>query len=360
MRILITGGAGFVGSRLALSFREQLESEIVVLDNLRRRGSESNLVSLRKRGVAFYHGDIRQREDLADLPGNFDLLIEASAETSVHAGQQGSPSYVIGANLLGSLNCLDFARQRVGAFLFLSTSRVYSISSLRAIRLRESKTRFDIAAVQSLPGVSPAGITEEFPTHDARSFYGATKLASELLTQEYSMSYGLRTLINRCGVIAGPGQFGRTDQGVFTCWVAYHHFGVPLQYTGFGGSGKQVRDLLHPSDLAELIRMQVDQSGPWEAEIFNVGGGQANSTSLLEMTALCREVVGSGVQISATTESPTYDVPLYVSDCTKARERFGWEPRRDVRTIVIETAKWIRENENTLKPFLCDADSQEK
>src|SRR5512136_1292110 len=125
MRILITGGAGFIGSRLALFFQGELKSKVHVLDNLRRRGSEINLISLKERGIHFTHGDIRQREDLMDLPGNFDLLIEASAEPSVLAGQDGSPSYVIGTNLLGTVNCLEFARHRTGAFLFLSTSRVY-------------------------------------------------------------------------------------------------------------------------------------------------------------------------------------------------------------------------------------------
>ncbi len=349
MRILITGGAGFVGSQLAFFCQEEIRGEVYVMDNLRRRGSETNVNSFRQRGIHFTHGDIRQREDLTDLPGNFDLVIEASAEPSVRAGEEGSPSYVIGTNLLGTLNCLEFGRRRAGSFLFLSTSRVYSISSLRKINLHETQDRFEIAPAQSLPGVTPEGINEAFPTQEPRSFYGATKLASELLIQEYAESYDLPALINRCGVVAGPGQFGKVDQGVFTLWVIHHHFGIPLQFTGFCGTGKQVRDLLHPLDLAELIRKQIDRPHLWRGNYFNVGGGPPISASLVEMTRLCREVVGREVRLSRTVGTHPSDIPLYLSDCTRVRECFGWQPIRDVRTIVTETAAWIRANESALK-----------
>src|SRR5687768_98112 len=164
MRILITGGAGFVGSNLALAYRERYpDAEIVALDNLRRRGSELNLAILKSHNIAFQHGDIRSPADLFDLPGNFDVMIEASAEPSVLAGLDGSPAYVLQSNLVGTLNCLEFVRNRVGSLVFLSTSRVYSIGPLRAIRLVESASRFVIDNTQELPGVSVHGISERFP-----------------------------------------------------------------------------------------------------------------------------------------------------------------------------------------------------
>jgi len=293
-------------------------------------------------------------DDLAALAHNFDLMIEASAEPSVSAGQTGSPAYVIAANLVGTANCLEFARKKAGRFLFLSSSRVYSIASLRGIRLNETPERFEIAPDQSaagLTGVSPKGIREDFPTARARSFYGTTKLASEMLIQEYAESYGLEALINRCGVIAGPGQFGKTDQGVFTMWIACHYFGIPLKYTGFGGTGKQVRDLLHPDDLVELVKKQIHNDGRWQCEIFNVGGGHERSVSMREMTGVCREIVGREVAVGKVEETMTWDVPVYWTDSGKVSATYEWSPRKGIKDIVSETAAWIQNNERLLKPL---------
>jgi CDP-paratose 2-epimerase len=351
VRILISGGAGFIGSTIARSFQEKSCNQVVVLDNLRRRGSELNLLSFKKMGVEFHHGDVREPDDLLDVPGNFDLMIEASAEPSVQAGQQGSPAYVIGTNLQGTINCLEYARKKAGLFAYLSTSRVYSISSLRAIQLDETPQRFEVAAQQILPGISERGIDESFPTNKPRSLYGATKLASELLIQEYVDSYGIKAIVNRCGVIAGPGQFGKTDQGVISLWVANHCFGLPLNYKGFGGKGKQVRDVLHPLDLVALLSKQIEKPGYWDGEQFNIGGGRLISVSLLELTDLCREIVGSSVAIGSTENTERVDVPLYLTDYSKAQRCFDWRPQRDIETIVSEIAGWVRSNEDALRPI---------
>jgi len=352
VRILITGGAGFVGSSLALAWRErEPAARIVVLDNLRRRGSELNLPRLAAHGIEFRHGDIRVADDLHDLDGSFDVMIEASAEPSVLAGLDGSPAYVLQANLAGTLNCLELARRRVGAMVFLSTSRVYSIKPLRELRLREESTRFELDEAQTHGGVSSDGIDESFTTRLPRSLYGATKLASELIIQEYVETFGLRAVIDRCGVIAGPGQFGKVDQGVFTLWVAAHHFGRALRYTGFGGTGKQVRDLLHPLDLFELVRRQVDRIESVAGEIYNVGGGREVSTSLLELTSACREATGREVEVAAEATTSTVDIPLYLSDARRARAEFDWRPERSVDTIVEEIAHWLRASEEELRPL---------
>ena len=352
MRVLITGGAGFVGTSLALAFkRASPQANVLCFDNLRRRGSELNIGILRHHGISFEHGDIRSRSDLECLEGSFDWLIDASAEPSVSAGVGGSPAYVIETNLGGTANCLEFCRGRVGNMIFLSTSRVYSIAPLHKIQLREGESRFEIEEQQAVAGISRRGITEDFPTHLPRSFYGASKLASELLIQEYAAHAGVGAIINRCGTIAGPGQFGKVDQGVFSLWVAHHYFRKPLSYMGYGGSGKQVRDLLHPQDLYELLRRQMDAIGQISGSTFNAGGGLNGSASLLEYTALCREATGNAVEPTPQPETASVDIPLYISDNNRVGQAVGWKPRKGVNEIVADIADWIKQNEEALKPI---------
>ncbi len=352
MKILITGGAGFVGSNLAKEFKGSFpRAQVVAFDNLHRRGSEINLVEFKRLGISFVHGDIRVPSDLEDLEGSYDLFIEASAEPSVHAGVGASPRYVIETNLVGTLNCLEFARKKAAQTIFLSTSRVYSIPALRAIPLRETKDRFEMKPAKSAKGYGARGIAENFPTEGFRSIYGSTKLASELILQEYVETYRMKAIINRCGVIAGPGQFGKVDQGVFALWVANHYFGKPLSYTGFRGRGKQVRDLLHPRDLYRLIRKQMEKMDPHSGQVFNVGGGRPVSVSLKEMTALCRKVTGRQMEVKSDSRTAGVDIPLYLSDFSKARKAFGWSPEKTVENIISDIYNWIHSQESQLKPL---------
>ncbi len=260
MRVLVTGGAGFIGASAAVGLAgRHPDWRLLAVDNLRRRGSELNLARLRAAGVEFQHADVRELDDLLAL-GEIDALLECSAEPSALAGVDGSADYVVKSNLLGAYHCLELARRHRAYVLFLSTSRVYPVDRLRGLALAETDTRYELAETQSTPGVSVAGITEEFPLGGARTLYGSTKLAAEMLIEEYRAAYGLAAVVDRCGVVAGPWQMGKVDQGVFTHWLLAHHFRRPLQYIGFGGTGKQVRDLLHVEDLIELLDEQLSGS----------------------------------------------------------------------------------------------------
>jgi CDP-paratose 2-epimerase len=350
-RILITGGAGFVGSNLAIALAADGEHEILALDNLHRRGSELNLPRLEAAGVEFVRGDVREPSDLERLP-KLDAIVECSAEPSVMSGASGDTSYILHTNLTGAYNCLELARRDDAAMVFLSTSRVYPVAALSSLRLEELDTRFAIAAEQELEGVSPAGIAESFPIRGARTLYGTTKLAAELLIDEYRESFGLRAVVDRCGVIAGPWQMGKVDQGVFTHWMLSHHFGQPLKYIGYGGSGKQVRDLIHIDDLIDLAREQLAATDHWDGVVANVGGGADCSLSLLETTHICRELTGNEVPIEPVAETRAGDVPIYLSDCGALYGHTEWRPKRGAEQILRDIHEWIAANEGQLPEAL--------
>ena len=351
--ILITGGAGFVGSNLAVMLKDRFPAaRVTALDNLRRRGSELNLPRFREAGVQFAHADIRNPEDLVPPADPYDLLIECSAEPSVLAGHGSDPRYVINTNLAGTVNCLELARACKADVVFLSTSRVYPIGPLCRLNLRETDTRFELLPDQPVRGVGPDGVTEDFPLTGHRSLYGATKLASELLIEEYRYTYGLRAVVNRCGVLAGPWQMGKVDQGVFTLWVLAHHFGRPLKYVGFGGTGKQVRDLLHVADLFDLLVLQFGRFPEFDGSVFNVGGGRPISLSLRETTDLCARVVGRRLDVAAEPQTRFADLPVYLTDTAAVRAATGWVPRRGPAEILTDIHAWVVANEKSLRGAL--------
>nr|MBP6661168.1 NAD-dependent epimerase/dehydratase family protein [Chitinophagales bacterium] len=347
-----TGGAGFVGSSMALQLKAKYPTyEIYVLDNLKRRGSELNIPRLKAANIHFVHGDIRNKEDFDGLP-KIDLILEASAEPSVLAGIDSTPDYLINTNLSGTINCLNFATKNKSDFIFLSTSRIYPIETIESINFTEATTRFEIAEQQTIKGFSKNGISEDFPLDNYRSLYGTTKLASELFIQEYKQFFGLKTVINRCGVLTGPWQMGKIDQGVVVLWIAKHFWNQPLSYIGYGGTGKQVRDMLHTDDLFRLIDWQMHHLDEINGEIFNVGGGTAISLSLNEMTTLCEEITGNKIPIKQVPENRTADIRVYITDNSKVTAKTGWKPQISPKQIFSEIYEWIKENEQQLASIL--------
>jgi len=350
--ILVTGGAGFVGSALALRLKAARGgARVVAFDNLHRRGSELSLPRLAAGGVEFVHGDVRNPGDLAAV-GAISLLVDCAAEPSVLAGLQGGADYVVQSNLLGTFHALELAARHGAAVLFLSTSRVYPIAPLCALALRRTESRFELEPRQALAGASEHGIAESFPLAGARSLYGATKLASELLVEEYRAAHGLRAIVNRCGVLAGPWQMGKVDQGFVVLWVARHLFGGRLDYIGHGGRGQQVRDVLHVDDLCDLVELQLARLDQLDGSVFNVGGGRAVSVSLAELSALCVERTGQRIAIGSVAADRPQDVPLYLSDCRALTAATGWTPQRSVGQLVDDVARWIEAQREALRAIL--------
>lgn len=349
--ILITGGAGFVGASLALHLKlKEAGDRVIAFDNLKRRGSELNLGRLKAVGVEFVHGDVRQASDMDALPG-FDVLLECSAEPSVLAGYGGDTRYVVDTNLLGTVNCLEAAARNKAALVFLSTSRVYPIGPINAL-CAEGDEGFFIAPDRTVAGACSQGISEAFPLQGVRSLYGATKLASELLIAEYAAMYGLPAVINRCGVIAGPWQMGKTDQGFALLWIARHHWGLPLSYIGFGGRGSQVRDMLHVDDLCDLVSLQLKRMDQVRGMTFNVGGGPSNSLSLRGYTELAAATTGRKINVGSDPQDRPGDLKLYMTDNSLITATTGWAPKRDLPTLFADAHRWLIDNEEELRPIL--------
>ena len=340
MKILITGICGFVGSTLANWLRQcDPKIEIIGLDNFSRPGSETNRPGLRASGIAVRHGDVRNAADFETLPAT-DWVIDAAANPSVLAGVDGTTStrQLIEHNLHGTLNTLEYCKRVRAGFILLSTSRVYSIRTLAALPLRVHHAAFELAAQPPLPrGVSPAGLTTEFSTAAPISLYGATKLASEILALEYAATFDLPVWINRCGILAGAGQFGTAEQGIFSYWLHAYVAHRPLKYVGFQGFGHQVRDAFHPADLAALVWKQLNYHGQTERRLFNVGGGRANALSLAQLTEWCRQRWGSHT-VTADLRPRPFDVPWVVMDHTAVTAEFGWRPLKSLPTILGEIA----------------------
>lgn len=349
--ILITGGAGFVGSSFALHWKARHPgSEVIALDNLKRRGSELNLPRLKAAGIRFVHGDVRNAPDLTAMP-HIDALVECSAEPSVLAGYGAASSYVVDTNLTGTVNCLDLVARHKADLVFLSTSRVYPISTINDL-CDEVDGAFNIRKGHTTRGVSAAGIAEDLPLDGVRSLYGATKLASELLITEYAHMHGSRSVVDRCGVIAGPWQMGKTDQGFVLLWIARHHWGMPLAYTGFGGRGAQVRDVLHVADLCDLVTWQLEHMDRVSGRTFNAGGGVANSASLRTFTDLAARITERTVDVGSDPTDRPGDLKYYVTDNTRLTAATGWVPQRGLSDVFSDSYAWLKENEEVLRGIL--------
>ena len=349
--ILVTGGAGFVGSTICLKLKEYYpDITVVALDNLMRRGSELNVSRLQKFGVQYVHGDVRNASDL-DV-GKVDLLIECSAEPSVMAGVSSSPEYLIDTNLVGAINCFELARRKSADVFFLSTSRVYPVKAINELNFVEDETRFRLSDHQVIVGASQNGIAEDFPLQGVRSLYGTTKLAAELVLQEYRENYGIKTIIDRFGVITGPWQMGKVDQGVIVLWMANHVFKKPLRYIGFGGEGKQVRDMIHVDDVFGVVNMQLQDIDSFDGEIYNVGGGIGQSVSLSELTKIAQQITGNQITISHASEDRPGDIRSYITDTKKLFGQTGWKPKKSVEQTCTEIYEWLMLHKETLRNVL--------
>ena len=352
MRILVSGVCGFVGSELALGLR-RAGHDVCGFDNFSRAGSELNRPRIESAGVEFWRGDVRDEGDLARVRG-IDWVIDAAANPSVLAGVDGKTGSkeLLEHNLWGSVNLLEVCKRENAGMILLSTSRVYSIPALCSLPVAEQDGAFVLG--ESCRAAGPRGVTEEFSTAAPVSLYGVSKLASEQIALEYGAAFGFPVWIDRCGVMAGAGQFGKPDQGIFSFWIHSWARRASLKYIGFGGTGHQVRDCLHPEDLLDLVLKQMGSGGhgaPLQGgggRVFNVGGGVASAMSLRQLSDWCAAEFGPH-DVAADLSPRPFDLPWIVLDAARAEAAWDWKPRKTTVEICAEIARHAREHPEWLE-----------
>ena len=339
MKILITGGCGFVGTNLAL-FLHLKGYKIDCLDNLSRKGSRYNFRLLKNKKIRNYNFDIYNYKKIQKLP-KYDLIIDCCAEAAVEISKKDIDG-VINTNFLGTLNILKKAKKDKSKIIFLSTSRVYPIKNMNDIikkKIISSKIK----------------IKKTFGENDnlqgPKTIYGLTKLSSEMLIEEFAYAFDLKFIINRCGVISGPLQFGKQDQGFVSLWIWRHLKKKKMKYIGYGGLGNQVRDVLHINDLNELIDLQIRKINTINNKIFTVGGSKKSYTSLRQLTRICEKITNNKIKFNKVIKTSIYDIPYFITNNNLVTKTYGWKPKRNILKVVSDTFLWLKNNESTINKY---------
>lgn len=340
MKILVTGGCGFVGANICISLKK-INHNVFSLDNLSRKGSRYNLKILKNLNIKNYNEDISKYSRLLKLP-KFDLIIDCCAEASVEVSKN-ELDRVINTNLIGTFNILKKIKKDKSKIIFISSSRVNSISAINNI-LKKKILKFPVKVKKK--------IDQKFETSKPKSIYGFTKLASEMLIEEFAYAFNIKYIINRSGVLSGPLQFGKQDQGFISLWVWSHIIKKKLKYIGYGGNGHQVRDVLHIDDLTDLIKIQIKNFNKINNEIFTIGGSTTSYTSLKKLTKICEKLTKNSIEFKKEPKSSIYDIPYFISDNSKVTKFYGWKPKRNIIKVVYDTHKWLINNKNQLKKYL--------
>lgn len=335
VKVLITGGCGFVGTNLAIYLNKYFK--IDCMDNLSRKGSRYNYDLLKTEKIKNYNFDITNYKKILSLP-KYDFIIDCCAEAAIEVSKKDIDR-VINTNLIGTLNLLKKAKKDKSKIIFLSSSRVYGISKLN--KLIKSKNINKKLNVKKL-------INEKDDISGAKSIYGLTKLSSEMFIEEFSYAFNLKYIINRCGVISGPLQFGKQDQGFVSLWIWRHMNKKSLNYIGYGGHGNQVRDVLHIKDLCNLILIQIKKMNKINNKIFTVGGSLKSYTSLVELTKICQKITKNKILIGKSKTTSIYDIPYFITDNKLVKKTYNWSPKKNIYDVVKDTYKWIFQNKKKL------------
>jgi len=333
LKILITGGAGFVGCNTASRFIES-GYELIVLDDLSRKGAEKNLEWLKGVGKFDFHKvDVRDRERLQEVVASYsevDAIFHFAAQVAVTTSFE-NPHHDFEVNLLGTLNMLELARKmkKPPFFLYTSTNKVYG--DLGEYEIVEDDTRYRFADIEAI---------SESQMLDFHSPYGCSKGGADQYVLDYARYFGLPSCVFRMSCIYGPRQFGIEDQG----WVAWFIIaavkGRPITIYG---TGKQVRDVLFIDDLVDAFTLALENPNKSKGQAFNLGGGPENTWSLLELIEFIEKQLGKKIELVFDQIRPG-DQKIYISDISKIKEVLGWQPKVGATQGTIKLLDWVRAN----------------
>ena len=339
MKILITGGCGFVGTNLAL-FLHSKGHKVNCLDNLIRKGSIYNLNLLKKKKIKNFKIDISNYKKIQKLP-KYDFIIDCCAEAAVEVSKKNVDK-VINTNFFGTLNVLKKVKKDKSKIIFLSSSRVYPIKDMNNLinkKIIKSKIRINKTFNEKDNILGP------------KTIYGFTKISSEMLIEEFSYAFNLKFIINRCGVISGPLQFGKQDQGFVSLWIWKHLTRNKMNYIGYGGLGNQVRDVLHIYDLCDLIFLQIKKFSKINNKIFTVGGSKKSYTSLKQLTKICERVTGNKIKFGKIPKTSIYDIPYFITSNNIVTKIYRWKPKRNILEVVKDTFLWLKNNKSMINKY---------
>ena len=339
MKILITGGCGFVGTNLAL-FLHSKGFKINCLDNLSRKGSIYNLKLLKERKIKNFKIDISNYKKFQKLP-KYDFIIDCCAEAAVEVSKKDIDR-VINTNFLGTLNILKKVKKDKSRIIFLSSSRVYPIKDINSlINKKIIKSKIQINKT----------FNEKDNVLGPKTLYGFSKLSSEMLIEEFSYAFDLKFIINRCGVISGPLQFGKQDQGFISLWIWKHLNKKKMNYIGYGGLGNQVRDVLHIDDLCDLIFLQIKKFNKINNKMFTVGGSKKSYISLKQLTQICEKITNNKIRFSKIPKTSIYDIPYFITSNNHVTKIYNWKPKRNILKFFKKTFLFLKKNKSKINKY---------
>ena len=338
MKILVTGGCGFVGSNIAIYLKEKLpKSKINTVDNLSRKGSALNQLRLKKYNIKNYPYNISDYNKIKKIPRH-DLIIDCCAEAAVEISKI-EVDRVFNTNLTGTFNLLKKCVKDKSRLIFLSSSRVYAINQFKELEKKIKKNNKNFYPNKNLSTSGP------------KSIYGFTKFSSEELIKEYAYLFKVKYIINRLGVISGPWQFGKQDQGFVSLWIWSHLMKRKLKYIGFGGKGYQVRDVIHIDDVCALIFKQIKLFSKKYNLMLDAGGGKNNAISLKDLTKKCEQITLNSIKFTSYKKTSIYDIPYFVTDNSKVYNLYKWKPMKSIDDIIYDTYFWMKLNVKKLEGY---------